>query len=214
MRSIRSGDALIIVAVMMSGSAGLDARWQTTESSDIIGAWQNNADLTEKPAQPGGGEQRGGGRQPPGGVMPGGGMTGGGRGPGLGGPPGEGRGGKDAERMERVRAAMDAAMEVPQRVTIARSEAGIVITDGDGVSRTLTPDGKTYKSALNGQRVDVKAKWDRARLVVERSFGGGVKLTHEYAVTVHPRQLIVTTKMEGPSERRFGRRAVYDPLLN
>lgn len=214
MRSIRSGEALIIVAVMMSGASGLDARWQTSEPSDIIGAWQNNADLTEKPAQPGGGDQRGGGRQPPGGVMPGGGVPGGGRRPGFGGPPGGGPGGMDAKGMERVRAAMDAAMEVPVRLTIVRSDAGIEITDGDGVSRTLTPDGKTYKSALNGQRVDVKAKWDRARLVVERSFGGGVKLTHEYSVTANPRQLIVTTKMEGASERRFGRRAVYDPLLH
>ena len=148
-------------------------------------------------------------------------MGGGGRAPGgMGGMGGGGFGGgggggsrPDPQEMAKAREAMRLAMFRAERLTIVHNDAGFVVTDGEGVSHTLTPDGKTSKAEVGALTVQTKVKWDETALVVERKFEGGVKVTDRYWVTDAPRQLVVASKLEsnqmsGDRARTFQR--VYD----
>ena len=87
------------------------------------------------------------------------------------------------------------------------------MTDGDGVSVTLTADGKTVKSEVGALKLETKVKWDEAVLVVERKFEGGVKVTDRYWVTDAPRQLVIASKIEGgrmSGDRARALQRVYD----
>jgi hypothetical protein len=181
---------------------------------DLTGAWKLNPELSQTPGRS---EESGAarGRRGPGG----GGMGGGGRGPGgMGGMGGGGfgggggRGSQDPEAMAKTREALRLAALRAERLTIVRNETGFVVTDGEGVSHTLTPDGKTTKADVGALTVQTKVKWDESALVVERKFEGGVKVTDRYWVTDAPRQLVVASKLEsrqmGDRSRSFQR--VYD----
>lgn len=59
--------------------------------------------------------------------------------------------------------------------------------------------------------VEVKTKWDDARLVKETSLGDGMKLTETYSLVAEPRQLPVMVKLEGSHlPRPVNFRCVYD----
>jgi hypothetical protein len=193
---------------------------QSPAHADLTGAWKLNPELTQRPDHEREGGMptqghRGGGRAP-GGM---GGM-GGGRGPGgMGGGSGYGGGGGnrsgDPEAMARTREAMRLATLMPDRLTIVREDNTFVLTDGEGVTQKLTPDGKGVKSEVGALKVETKSKWDEAVLVVERKFDGGVKVTDRYWTTENPKQLVVASKIEnsqmsGGRERAFQR--VYDVL--
>jgi hypothetical protein len=90
-----------------------------------------------------------------------------------------------------------------------------VITDGEGVSQKLTPDGKTAKSQVGALDVETKAKWEDAVMVVERKFEGGVKITDRYWIAGSPRQLVIASKIENTktgSGRARDLQRVYDPI--
>jgi hypothetical protein len=210
----------ISAIVLLAGSV---AKMQSPPHADLTGAWKLNSELTQQPNRerdagtPTQGH-RGGGRAPGGGGM--GGM-GGGRGPGGMGGGGYGGGGGggthsgDPEAMARTREAMRLAMLMPDRLTIVHEDNTFVLTDGEGVTQKLTPDGKGVKSEVGALKVETKSKWDEAVLVVERKFDGGVKITERYWVTENPKQLVVGSKIEnsqmgGNRDRAFQR--VYDVL--
>jgi len=115
--------------------------------------------------------------------------------------------------MARAREAARLAMLIPDRLTIAAGRDTIVITDGEGVSQKLTTNGKPTRSSAGAIKVETKAKWEGATLVVERKFDAGVKITERYAMTATPRRLTVAAKLEnstlrGDRIRTFER--VYD----
>jgi hypothetical protein len=183
--------------------------------ADLTGAWKINKELTQRSEPEGGaGRTRSGGQAPVGG---GGGM-GGRRGPGGIGGGGFGGGGgggsrQDTEQMARVREAIRLASIVPERLTIVRAYNGFTVTDGDGISTTLTADGKGTKAEVGALEVETKVKWDEAVLVVERKFEGGVKVIDRYWVTDAPRQLVIASKIEGgrvAGERARALQRVYD----
>ena len=183
--------------------------------ADLTGAWKINKDLTQRSEPEGGaGRTRTGGQAPIGG---GGGM-GGRRGPGGiggGGFNGGGSGGsrQDPEEMARIREAIRLASIVAERLTIVRAYNGFTVTDNDGVSVTLTADGKSTKTEVGALKVETKVKWDEAVLVVERKFEGGVKVTDRYWVTDNPRQLVIASKIEGgrmSGDRGRALQRVYD----
>ena len=181
---------------------------------DLTGGWKLNPELSQVPGRPEESSAAGSRR----GHSGGGGMGGGGRGPGgMGGMGGGGFGGggsrPDPEAMAKTREAVRLAMLRAERLTIVRNATGFVVTDGEGVSHTLTPDGKTTKADVGALTVQTKVKWDASALVVERKFEGGVKVTDRYSVTNAPKQLIVGSKLEssqmsGDRARTFQR--VYD----
>lgn len=182
--------------------------------ADLTGAWKINKDLTQRSESEGSlGRPRSGGQAPVGG----GGGFGGRRGPGGiggGGFGGGGRGGgENTEEMARIREAIRIASNIPDRLTIVRAYNGFTVTDGDGVSTTLTADGKSAKTDVGALKVETKVKWDEAVLVVERKFEGGVKVTDRYWVTDAPRQLVIASRIEGgrmSGDRARALQRVYD----
>jgi hypothetical protein len=175
-----------------------------TSHPDFTGAWKLNPELTQRPSErsmEGGNppsSHRGGGSVPRGG-----GMGGGGRGPGGMGGGGFGGGGgggsrSNPEEMAKVREAIRLAMLMPERLTVVHKDTqGFILTDGDGVSQTIVPDGKSTKSEVGALKVETRAKWEDATLVVERKFDGGIKVTDRYSVTEAPRQLVIASRIEG-----------------
>jgi hypothetical protein len=182
--------------------------------ADLTGAWKINKELTQRSEAEGSlGRPRSGGQAPIGG---GGGM-GGRRGPGGIGGGGFGGGGggsrQNPDDMAHIREAIRLASLIAERLTVVRAYNGFTVTDGDGVSMTLTADGKTTKSDVGALKVETKVKWDEAVLVVERKFEGGVKVTDRYWVTESPRQLVIASRIEGgrmSGDRARALQRVYD----
>jgi len=206
--------ATLVLAVVVVSASAAEIAAQAKAAPDLTGTWVLNTDLSGKPGQgAGGGDRDGGGRRGPeggGGGMrrPGGGM--GGRGGGFG-----GRGGSgdmpDREEMERMRAAMDAAVRAAKRLIIVKGETGLIVTDDEGVSTRLALDGRKETGAINGAPFESTTKWDDGKLRVEKKFKGGLKVVEIYSVSVEPRLLTISSRIEGG--RRDGGRTltrVYD----
>jgi hypothetical protein len=225
MHVIRTPAVAVLGLLLAVGTPRAAVRQSATDRPDFTGAWKINQELTQRPERPdengsgvshrGGG---GGGRTPGGGGGGGmGGMGGGRRGPGGMGGGGYGGGGgqnhANTEEMAKVREAMRQAMLIPDGLTIVKAYNGFTITDNDGVSFTLTADGKSVKSEVGAVKVETKAKWEEAVLVVERKFDGGVKATDRYWVTDAPRQLVVASKVENSrmrADHAIALQRVYD----
>jgi hypothetical protein len=102
-------------------------------------------------------------------------------------------------------------MEVPERLTITRTESLVIITDGDGRTTRLSPDGKKIKDDSTG--IDRKTKWDGNRLVTEITGAVPARITETYAIDQEHGRLNVTLQMEksrGPNAVVMHR--VYDRL--
>lgn len=204
----------LTAAVVLGASTLLTA--QIESSPDLTGVWILSPTLSDRTPPDGvaeGGE-RSGGPPPP---------TGGGMGPGRGGRgfPGGGRGGTpgglggerempNPDERERTRAAMEAAMHVPTRLTIVRSESGLIVTDEQGVTTRIPLNGKKDTGAANGVPFETSAKWEHGRLRVERKFKGGVKVIEHLSVAAEPKLLTVSVKIEGRGGRTSTR--AYEPL--
>ena len=164
---------------------------------DLTGTWVLNRDLSDRPGQGSGGGGGGGGRRGPGGGGMGGhggGMSGmGGRGGGYGG----GGGMPDREEMDRMRAAMEAAVRAPERLIIVKADTGLVVTDEEGVSTRLALDGSKETGAVNGVAFESTTNWEAGKLRVERKFKGGLKLVETYSMSADPRLLTVAARIEG-----------------
>lgn len=201
MRTATGTVVLAMAIVLVSWAAPTHASPQTQPTADLTGTWVLNTELSDKPAaspshngtagEHGGRGRSGGHAGGMGGF--GGGM--GGRGGSTGGP-GEG-GTPNHEDMERQRAVMDAALHVPSRLILVKSNTGFVVTDEEGVSVRIPLDGTKDTGANNGVPFETTAKWEEGKLRVERKFKGGLKLAEQYALSADGHQLTVTSKVEG-----------------
>jgi hypothetical protein len=167
----------------------------------MVGAWTLNKDLSDKPPEraDGGQGDRGSGGQGDRGSGGRGGRGGGGRfgGGGFGrsgGGMGGGRAtGDDQDRQHRM-AAMREIMEAPDRLTITRSEAMVILTSGDGRTTRLMTDGKSVKD--DSTRIERKTRWNGDKLVSEISGVGRGKITETYTPDAEQHRLTVTLVME------------------
>lgn len=213
--TIRTAAAIAVALLATAHAAGQSTRERVV--LDLTGAWVLNNDLSDKPGQMRGPDDGGRGRSGPPGGRGGGGMGGGGMGGGMGGggrggDPGGGGGMGSPEDMERMRAVMEVAMRAPARLTIVPADVRLVVTDEEGVSFRIPLDGSKDTGAANGVGFETTAKWENSTLRIERKFKGGVKLVEDYAASADPRQLIVSSKVEGGRMPGGGRtvKRVYD----
>jgi hypothetical protein len=103
----------------------------------------------------------------------------------------------DVDELARVREAIREAMEPASRLTIVRKEDSLIVTGGDGRSRTIRTDGKkTKEETAYGLKVETSARWEPPFLIVERRFDGGVRVTEQYSVLNEPRQLVIYSTIE------------------
>ena len=198
MRSVRtfvSIGIILFAALFIATWLAVESRAQAPEASALAGVWVMNHDLSDQPpargAQQGGdgGARRGNGG---GGFGHGGGMRRGGFG---GGGMGRGRMNGDPEEMARMREAMRDIMSPPERLTIVQTDGMVVLTDPDGRTTRLSPDGKKIKD--DNTKIERKTHWDGGKLVSEISGLGSSKVTQTFAVDPEQHQLRVTVQMEG-----------------
>jgi hypothetical protein len=196
----------LVAVVALTGRSSTSAQ----EHPDLSGSWTLNAELTARArAQEIASEPNVGRRLPIGGSGGPVGMGGGGRG-----PTDVSGGRRNSEEMAKAREGMRLASLVPEKLTIVRDGTTLVVTDASGIVTRLTP-GKTEKSEIGALTVDSKARWDRATLVVDRKFEGGVKATDRYSLTSDPRRLAIVSKIENTAalgERARTLHRVYDAV--
>jgi hypothetical protein len=214
---IRTAAAIAVALLATAHAAG-----QSTPDRvvlELTGAWVLNNDLSDQPGETRGADDGGRGRSGRpggsggggfGGGMGGGGMGGGGRG-GFANP-GGGGGMGSPEDMERMRAVMEVALRAPSRLTIVKADERLVVTDEEGASFRVPLDGKKDTGAANGVGFETTAKWENNTLRIERKFKGGLKLVEDYVASADPRQLIISSKVEGGRMPGGGRtvKRVYD----
>jgi len=197
---------VVLASVFMAGAvAAAQTPVAPSSSPDgIVGAWTLNKDLSDKPPErpdgsqgdrgsgasggSGGGGRRGGGR------FGGGGGGGGGYGRGGGGMGNRSAAGGDDQDRQRQMAAMREVMEAPDRLTITRSDAMIILTSGDGRTTRLQADGKGVKD--DSTKVERKTRWTGDKLVSEISGVGRGKITQTYMSDPEQHRLTVTLVME------------------
>jgi len=167
----------------------------TAQDTGIVGAWRLDPELSSPlpPDRQADERSRGGdeGRRRGGfgggfGGRGGGGMSGGGRGPSE----------NDLRRMRVLRRRLT---EPPDRLTIVRDGARVLVTDGDGRSTAYTTDGRKEPRVTGDGEFTSKATLEGDAVVVEEDFGGGVRLTTRYAPILEgdEAQLEVTLKPDG-----------------
>jgi hypothetical protein len=187
---------LIVIAVGTRPAA--QAPTTPASSPDaIVGAWTLNKDLSDKAPERSDGSRSGrdgGGRGGRGGGRGGGGRFGGGgvgrNGGGLAGA----RGAGDDEDRRRQMTATREIMEAPDRLTITRADAMVIITGGDGRTTRLLTDGKAVKD--DSTKIERKTRWSGDKLVSEISGIGRGKITETYMSDLEQHRLTVTLVME------------------
>jgi len=201
MRTIMSVGFVVAAAAFVAIWLAAESRAQTPEHA-LAGAWTLNKEASDQAPAPGdqrdGDRQGGNGRYGGGGGRHGG-FGGGGRG-GYGG--GGGRGGyggggganADPEQMARMRDAMRQLMNPPEHLTITQTDTMVVITEPDGHTTRLSPDGKKVKD--ENTNIERKTKWDGGKLVSEINGLGRGKVTQTYSVDPEHHELRIALQME------------------
>jgi hypothetical protein len=95
-----------------------------------------------------------------------------------GGPIPRGRGPTPEERLQIGR--LLGMAEVVPAFTLAQSDSAIVVTNEDGFSYTLYPDGRWHPLMTAADTLRVRARWQDGVLVAEYEPKGGGKLTERY----------------------------------
>jgi len=205
---------LALAAVVSLGGFALGVRVSATrlpdatDKPDLTGAWQLNRDKSDDPQKKLKGSRTGTWTTPRAGTA--GGVTG-----GISGAHG-GFGGVGGRPFEQENPALSEAMgtvaEAPEKLTIVCHDADVILTSGDGVVQTLRANGDTVQEkTAGGHGAERTTKWDGPNLITEVKISGGVKLTQTYTRSAEGRELVVTSRLEGPG-RVVDIRRVYDAV--
>jgi hypothetical protein len=177
-------------------------------AAKISGTWKLNVELSPSVASPGRsggrGRSRGGGASLAVGLAP---LQRGGRGGG-----GRSEGGSEASTElpaeeligQRV---LQSFQQIPTDVTIAATVTSVSFTDPTGHG-TFMADGKTVEMNVEGAKIKVKTKWDKAALKQEFSTSR-VKVTRAWSLDT-ANHLILAMKVESMMMNSPETRAVFD----
>jgi hypothetical protein len=189
------------VALLLATWLAVESRAQAPEKGSLSGIWVRNSELSDAPAARGDrGAERGGGGSGRRGMGRGGGFGGGGfGGGGRGGRGGDGRMG-NPEEMARMREAMRAIMEPGDHLTITQTDSMVVLTDQDGRTTRLSPDGRKVKD--DNTHVERKSRWEGGNLISEISGAGSGKITQTLSVDPDAHQLRIAIITERDKQSR------------
>jgi hypothetical protein len=200
---------VVATAVFLAAWLATESRAQAPDTASFAGAWTLNHDLSDQP--PGRGDGSGGDRGRRGGMGHGGGMGRGGMGRGgFGGGGMRGGGGQsgDPEAMARLRDAMRDILQASDHLTIVQTDTIVSVTNADGHTTRLSPDGKKIKD--DNTKIERKTHWDAGKLVSEISGAGPNKMTQTYALDAEQRQLRISLEMKGRDGQPRTFNQVYD----
>lgn len=133
------------------------------------------------------------------------------------GPPGDARRGGHGRRRglsESDRFQIGLLIGMSQTVPafeLAIDDSSVVVTNEDGFSYRVFPDGPTTEMPLNDDvTVEVKARWDDGDLLIEYEPNGGGKLTESYFLADSGLYLRLEVTVEhGSMPRRFWESRMY-----
>ena len=179
-------------------------------AAKMSGNWKLNLELSPSVTAPGrsggGGRSRGGGASLAVGLAPL--QRGGGRGGGGGSEPGADGGGAEMPPEEIVaQRVLQAFQQVPTDVTITATPASVSFKDPSGQG-TFAIDGKTVEINVDGSKIKVKSKWDRAALKQEFSTSRR-KVIRSWSLDAAG-HLILAMKVESMLMNTVETRAVFD----
>jgi len=93
-------------------------------------------------------------------------------------------------------------------LTITQTDAMVVLTDQDGRTTRLSPDGKKIKD--ENTRIERKSKWDGGKLISEISGAGQGKITQTFSMDTEARRLRIVVQSEGRDHQQHSVAHVYD----
>ncbi len=181
------------VAILLTTWLAVESRAQAPEKGSLAGVWTRNTELSDAIRGDRGEERgrsangRGGG-----GRRGGGGFGGGGYGRGGG-------GGRPAmpnpEETERLREALRTIMQPGDHLTITQTDSMVVVTDQDGRTTRLSPDGKKVKD--ENTHIERKSRWEMGNLISEISGARPGKITQTFSLDPDTHQLRIVVLAEG-----------------
>ena len=206
-RSMRMLTAAGGVAILALTAGPLAQEGTPAEvAAKISGTWKLNLELSPALPPPG----RGGRGRSGGGELFAIGLTspqrGGGRGGGGGREGGEAAIETPPEEIAAQRV-LRAFEQVPTDLTIAASPASVSFKEASGTG-TFAVDGKTVELNVEGSKIKVKTKWDKAALRQEL-WSTRRKVTRSWMLDAS-NHLVLMMKMESLMAYTIDRRAVYD----
>jgi hypothetical protein len=212
---VASSAALVLFVTSRSpvraGEKAADDGTAAAARQQLVGEWKLNAELSEDPfakmrqaREEGGGGSGGSGGHGGGGWGGGGGGHHGGHGGHGGGSGGSGGGAPRSESGGYARSMMLTASQI----TVTNIEPEVTVLDPDGQMRRFEADDKAHKDDAG---IEVKAKWDADRLVVETKGERGT--TREtWSVGGDPRRLTVLLEIKRSSGGTVSVKRVFDPV--
>jgi len=210
MRPVISVGLAVGIALLLATWLAVESRAQAPERSSLAGIWTRNTELSDPPPSRGeqGGEQHDRGN----GARMGGGGHGGGGGYGRGGAGrgggGGGRAAADPDETARMREALHSIVQPGDHLTITQTDAMVVLTDQDGRTTRLSPDGKKIKD--ENTHIERKSRWDGGKLISEITGAGPGKITQTFSVDPDAHRLRIAVQSEGRDHQQHTLAHVYD----
>jgi hypothetical protein len=101
---------------------------------------------------------------------------------------------------------------LPQ-LMVEQTDSTVTVSDPSGTPRSFRPDGrKVSEEMLNGEQLEITARWKNSRLQVERKLGSFGTLKEIYSIDPATKQLVVdVTVSSSQLARAIEMRRVYDP---
>jgi hypothetical protein len=200
---------MVVVMVACAWSALAQEATPADVAAKLSGNWKLNLALSPSVTAPGrsgagGGRSRGGGASLAVGLTPL--QRGGGRGGGGAGEPGEGGAEIPPEEIVAQRV-LQAFQQVPTDVTISATATSVNFKDPSGQG-TFAIDGKTVEIKVEGSKIKVKSKWERAALKQEFSTSRR-KVIRSWGLDAAG-HLILAMKVESMMMNTIETRAVFD----
>jgi hypothetical protein len=195
-------------AFLLATWLAVESRAQAPEKGSLAGIWTRNRELSDQaPTRGDRDDDRGRGSSGRGGRGGRGGFGGGGYGRGGGGRGGDGRMGNPDEAA-RMREALREIMQPGDHLTISQTDSMVLVTDQDGRTTRLAPDGKKVKD--DNTHIERKSRWEAATLVSEISGAGQKKITQKFSVDPDAHQLRIVVQNEGRDNHMRTATHVYD----
>jgi hypothetical protein len=96
----------------------------------------------------------------------------------------------------------------PVSLTITQTEAEVVVEEKPGSTRSVYPNGKTYKADEGAS--DVRTTWKDGALVTEKKNVQGWRMTETWRLSPDGKRLQMDLRVEGGKRPRMSIKRVYD----
>jgi hypothetical protein len=101
--------------------------------------------------------------------------------------------GPDPLGVTKVRNVLRTTIHAAARLKIVQTGGTVAVTDAEGRTMLLIPDGRETRLEQDGVRFTLVARWKAPLLTIEREYEDGTTMSESFASFDQPRQLVATT---------------------